>query len=134
MVAIAVERGVTLFDSAARYQDGEAEQVLGRAIAPYRNDALVSTKDPVLPDAGPARAQIAASVEGSLHRLGVDTIDLFQVGVAALDQDVEELAEGLDVVRRGLVREVGVTNLPSWQLQRIARAAREARAPSSSRR
>jgi aryl-alcohol dehydrogenase-like predicted oxidoreductase len=131
MVAMAVERGVTLFDSAARYQHGEAEQVLGRVLTPYRNDTVVSTKDPVLPDAGPARAQIVASIEGSLRRLGVDTIDLFQVGVARLDQDVEELAEGLDdVVRRGLVREVGVTNLPSWQLERIAsRAGQAARAP-----
>ena len=131
MVAVAVERGVTLFDSAARYQDGEAEQMLGRALAPYRQRAVVSTKDPVFPDAGPARTQVAASVEASLRRLGVDTIDLFQVGVARLDQGVEELADGLDdVVHRGLVREVGVTNLPSWQLERIAATAgRETHAP-----
>jgi aryl-alcohol dehydrogenase-like predicted oxidoreductase len=131
MVALAVERGVTLFDSAARYQDGEAEQLLGRALEPYRHRVAVSTKDPVRADAGPARAQVVASVEASLRRLGIDVIDLYQVGVARLDQDVEELAEALDdVVRRGLVREVGVTNLPSWQLERVAATAeREAYAP-----
>jgi aryl-alcohol dehydrogenase-like predicted oxidoreductase len=85
----------------------------------------------VLPDAGPAGAQVVASVEASLRRLGIDVIDLYQVGVAQLDQDVEELAQGLhDVVRRGLVRQVGVTNLPSWQLERVAATVeREAYAP-----
>ncbi len=49
LVSMAVERGVTTFDSAGRYQDGEAETILGQAIAPYRDRVVISTKDPVLP-------------------------------------------------------------------------------------
>jgi aryl-alcohol dehydrogenase-like predicted oxidoreductase len=116
LVAMAVERGVTLFDSAGRYQDGQAEIILGRAIAPYRDRVVISTKDPVLPasEAGPVAAQIEANVEASSTRLGVETIDLYQVGVSRLDQGVDDLATGFDaVVRRGLVRAVGVTNLPA---------------------
>jgi aryl-alcohol dehydrogenase-like predicted oxidoreductase len=126
LVATAVERGVTLFDSAGRYQDGQAEIILGRAVAPYRDRVMISTKDPVLPasEAGPVAEQIAASVEASLARLGVETINLYQVGVSRLDQGVEDLAAGLDaVVRRGLVHAVGVTNLPSWLLERAAATA-----------
>jgi aryl-alcohol dehydrogenase-like predicted oxidoreductase len=126
---MAVERGVMTFDSAGRYQDGEAETILGQAIAPYRDRVVISTKDPVLPpgEGGPVGAQIQASVEASLRRLGVDAIDLYQVGVAQLEQGLDGIAEGLDaVVQRGLVRHVGVTNLTAWQLERIAAAAESA--------
>jgi aryl-alcohol dehydrogenase-like predicted oxidoreductase len=126
LVAAAVEHGVTLFDSAGRYQDGQAESILGRAIAPFRNRVMISTKDPVLPvsEAGPVAAQIEANVAASLARLGVEMIDLYQVGVGRLDQDVEGIAAGLDaVVRRGLVGAVGVTNLPAWLLERVAATA-----------
>lgn len=129
LVSMAVERGVMTFDSAGRYQDGEAETILGQAIAPYRDRVVISTKDPVLPpgEGGPVGAQIQASVEASLRRLGVDAIDLYQVGVAQLEQGLDGIAEGLDaVVQRGLVRHVGVTNLTAWQLERIAAAAESA--------
>lgn len=126
IVATAVDHGVTLFDSAGSYQQGQAESILGRAIAPYRDRVMISTKDPVLPDseAGPVAAQIEANVEASLARLGVETIDLYQVGVARLDQSVEGITAGLDaVVRRGLVGAAGVTNLPAWLLERVAATA-----------
>jgi aryl-alcohol dehydrogenase-like predicted oxidoreductase len=129
LVSMAVERGVTTFDSAGRYQDGEAETILGKAIAPYRDRAVISTKDPVLPpgEGGPVGAQIGASVEASLRRLGVDVIDLYQVGLAQLEQGLDGIVEGLDaVVQRGLVRYVGVTNLTAWHVERIAATAEAA--------
>jgi aryl-alcohol dehydrogenase-like predicted oxidoreductase len=129
LVSMAVERGVTTFDSAGRYQDGEAETILGQAIAPYRDRVVISTKDPVLPpdEGGPVGSQIGANVEASLRRLGVDAIDLYQVGIAQLEQGLDGIAESLDaVVQRGLVRHVGVTNLTAWQLERIAATAETA--------
>ena len=123
MVARAIDRGVNFFDSSGGYNGGQAEAFLGEAIRGRRERVVISTKDPVAPPAlgGPARAQIAANVEASLRRLGVEAIDLYQVGLTELDQELEGLALGLDdVVRRGLVRHVGVTNLPAWRLERLA--------------
>jgi aryl-alcohol dehydrogenase-like predicted oxidoreductase len=124
MVALAVERGVTLFDSAARYNGGTAETVLGAALRPYRDRVVVSTKDPVFPDAGPAPAQIRASVEGSLRRLNLEFLHVYHAGASRLDQPIGPIIDGLAaVVEAGLVRHVGVTNVPAWQLDRAAAAA-----------
>jgi aryl-alcohol dehydrogenase-like predicted oxidoreductase len=126
LVATALDAGVTLFDSSGHYNDGTAEAILGRAIGSRRDEVLLSTKDPVLPEreAGSVVSQIRANVEGSLRRLGVDVVDLYQVGVTRLDQPLEGIVEGLAaVVDAGLVRHVGITNFPAWQLDRLARAA-----------
>jgi aryl-alcohol dehydrogenase-like predicted oxidoreductase len=133
LVAAAADHGVTVFDSSGHYNDGQAEEFLGQAVKTRRDRVTLSTKNLVLPvaAAGPVRAQIAASVEASLRRLGVDAIDLYQVGVTDLDQPLDEVALGLDdVVRRSLVRHVGVTNLPAWRIERLAaRAERDGLAP-----
>jgi aryl-alcohol dehydrogenase-like predicted oxidoreductase len=126
IVAAAVERGVTLFDSAGRYNDGTAEEVLGAAVRPYRAQVSISTKDPVLPatDGGPVIDQIRANVEASLRRLDVEVIDVYQVGVVRLDQPLDGIVDGLAaVVDAGWVRTVGVTNVPSWMLDRLAGSA-----------
>ena len=126
LVAAAADHGVTVFDSSGHYNDGQAEEFLGQAIKTRRDRVTLSTKNLVLPvaAAGPVRAQIAASVEASLRRLGVDAIDLYQVGVTDLGQPLDEVALGLDnVVRRSLARHVGVTNLPAWRVERLAAGA-----------
>lgn len=126
MINTAIDHGVTLFDSSGHYNDGQAEMLLGRAVKPRRDEVVISTKDPVLPvaDAGPVRAQVAAGVENSLRRLGVEVIDIYQVGVWDLGQPLNDLAPALDdVVRRGLVRHAGITNLPAWRLERLAAIA-----------
>lgn len=126
MINTALDHGVTLFDSSGHYNDGQAETLLGQAIKRRRDEVVISTKDPVLPvaDAGPVRTQVAANVENSLRRLGVDVIDIYQAGVWDLGQPLDDLAPALDdVVRRGLVRQAGVTNLPAWRLERLAALA-----------
>lgn len=126
MVNTAIDHGVTLFDSSGHYNDGQAEVLLGQAVKSRRDEVVISTKDPVLPvaDGGPVRAQVAANVENSVRRLGVEAIDLYQAGVWDLGQPLDDLALALDdVVRRGLVRHAGITNLPAWRLERLAATA-----------
>jgi aryl-alcohol dehydrogenase-like predicted oxidoreductase len=128
LISVAIDHGVTVFDSSGHYNDGEAEIILGRAVRHRRDRVIVSTKDPVFldADAGPVREQVIRNVEASLRRLALDAIDIYQVGVldlARLGQALDEIGEGLDgAIGRGLVRHGGVTNMPAWCLERLSAA------------
>ena len=85
LIRSAYEQGVTFFDCAEVYGPFECERILGEAMAPFRNDIQITTKfgfgvDPVTGEwdftvtSQPDR--IRRAVEGSLHRLGTDRIDL----------------------------------------------------------
>ena len=79
-VALAAERGVNYFDTAAMYGNGESEKNLGRALAVLRPDVLIASKtrvDPAL--RGRIREAIFASADASLQRLRRDRIDVFQL-------------------------------------------------------
>lgn len=132
-VARALEAGITYFDTAPSYGDGRSEENLGRALRDLdaRDRVVVGTKVRLQPDdLHDPPAAIGRSIEGSLRRLGRDTVDLLQlhnpiagkesVGAfetasgRALDLDtvLESVAEGLHrVVRRGSARHVGITGL-----------------------
>lgn len=129
LINVAIDHGINVFDSSGHYNEGQAEIILGRAVRHRRDQVVISTKDPVVSEAeaGPVREQVIRNVEASLRRLAVDAIDIYQVGVMDLAQSLDEIGEGLDdVVRRGLVRHVGVTNVPAWRLERLS-AANESR-------
>ena len=84
LIDVCLDHGVSLFDTADVYSAGLAEQILGEAIKGKRNRLLISTKA-TFPmgdgpnDYGSSRQHILAAVEGSLKRLGVETIDLLQL-------------------------------------------------------
>jgi aryl-alcohol dehydrogenase-like predicted oxidoreductase len=75
-VAAAVDHGITLFDTASAYGNGESERLLGRALARHQGSVCIGTKSLAASyDPGYLRSE----VEASLRRLKVDRIDLFQV-------------------------------------------------------
>ncbi|MCC3764841.1 aldo/keto reductase [Glycomyces sp. TRM65418] len=124
MVDMALDAGVTMFDSADVYSDGASEEVLGRALKGRRDRALVSTKA-ALPtgdgpnDAGTSRARLIGAVETALRRLGTDYIDLFQLHAFDAGTPVEETVGALDdLVRAGKLRYIGVSNFAGWQLMK----------------
>ncbi|WP_067815947.1 aldo/keto reductase [Nocardia inohanensis] len=131
MVDIALEAGVTLFDTADVYSDGASEEVLGAAIRGRRDDLLISTKAslPTGPgplDAGSGRSRLIRAVEGSLRRLGTDHLDLFQLHAFDAGTPVEEVLAALDdLVRAGKIRYVGASNFAGWQLMKSLAAADE---------
>ncbi len=135
MVDIALEAGVTLFDSADVYSDGAAEEALGAALRGRRDRALISTKiglpvseDPR--DAGTSRSRIIDGAERALRRLGTDRIDLLQLHGFDAATPVEESLSALDaLVREGKVRYVGVSNFAGWQLMKALAAADRLRLP-----
>ena len=76
IVQRALDVGITLFDTAEIYAFGRSERILGQALGDRRSEAFLATKIlPVFP-IGPVVLQRA---RGSLRRLGVETIDLYQI-------------------------------------------------------
>jgi aryl-alcohol dehydrogenase-like predicted oxidoreductase len=131
LVDIALDAGVTMFDTADVYSNGVSEEILGKAIAGRRNSLLISTKasfrsGPGPDDVGSSRKHLTAACEGSLRRLGLDHIDLWQMhGFDALTP-IEETLETLDgLVRDGKVRHVGCSNFSGWHLMKSLALAGE---------
>jgi aryl-alcohol dehydrogenase-like predicted oxidoreductase len=124
IVDIALEAGLTLFDSADVYSGGLAEEILGRALDGRRGRALISTKatfrsgsDPN--DVGSSRHHLTRSVEASLKRLGTDYIDLFQLhGFDALTPVEETLNTLAGLVQSGKIRYIGCSNFSGWHLMK----------------
>jgi aryl-alcohol dehydrogenase-like predicted oxidoreductase len=76
---------------------------------------------------GLSRAHIMASIDGSLRRLGLDFVDLYQIHGVDRSTPLEQTMDALDdVVRSGKVRYVGFSNLPAWMAMK-ANALAEAR-------
>ena len=128
----ALELGVNWIDTAAQYGFGHSEEVVGRALAGLREGErpFVFTKggQPEGPNRTTLqslrRTSLRREVEGSLARLGVNAIDLYQIHWPIPDEDIEEGWAALaELKEQGLVRHVGVSNFDVAQLRRIQQIA-----------
>jgi aryl-alcohol dehydrogenase-like predicted oxidoreductase len=111
----ALERGITLFDTAEAYSAGRSEEILGRWIASRsaRNQIVLTTKVTLPLD----RARVIASAEASLRRLQAETIDLFLLHSWDANTPLEETLAALEtLVQSGKVRYVGCSNFAAGQL------------------
>jgi aryl-alcohol dehydrogenase-like predicted oxidoreductase len=124
LIDICLEAGLTMFDSADVYSDGESERVLGGAIKGRRDQVLISTKATFQVGKGPndlgsSRHHLVNAIEGSLRRLGTDYIDLFQLHGFDAQTPVEETLSTLnDFVRAGKIRYIGCSNFSGWHLMK----------------
>lgn len=131
-ICSAVERGITLIDTAPAYGFGRAEEVIGKALAEngLRHKVQIATKlglnwknGTVFRDSRPVR--IRKEVEDSLRRLRTDVIDLYQVHWPDLQTPIEETAKTLDDLRReGKILALGVSNYSPKQLDVFRAAAK----------
>src|SRR5512133_2037645 len=124
LVDVALDAGVTMFDTADSYSAGLAEEILGKAIVGRRQRLLISTKasfrtGPGPDDIGSSRKHLSAACEASLRRLGTDHIDLWSMHGFDSFTPVEETLEAIDeLVRAGKVRHVGCSNFSGWHLMK----------------
>lgn len=125
IVDAALEAGITFFDTADCYSNGESEKLLGAALAGRRDQAIVATKFGMEnggingPDLGArgSRRYVRMAVEGSLRRLGTDHIDLYQFHTPDRVTPLEETLEVLtDLVTEGKVRYIGCSNMRAWEV------------------
>ncbi|WP_235735476.1 aldo/keto reductase family protein [Nocardioides alcanivorans] len=134
-VRAALDSGITTFDTADVYANGRAEEVLGAALAGTRRESIeVFTKVyfPVGPeplgknDTGLSRKHILEGIDGSLRRLGMDYVDLYQAHRYDLFTPLEETMEAFaDVVRSGKALYIGVSEWPADKLRQAHALARE---------
>jgi aryl-alcohol dehydrogenase-like predicted oxidoreductase len=122
IVDIALEAGMTLFDSADVYSNGASEEILGAALEGRRDQALISTKLGL--NGGTSRHRLIPGVEAALKRLKTDRIDLLQLHAFDGTTPVEETLSALDdLVRSGKVLYVGASNFSGWELMKSLAAA-----------
>lgn len=120
----ALELGINFFDTSNMYSLGVSEEVTGRALREMANmeEVVLATKvyypmseRPNM--AGLSRKHIVQACEASLKRLGVDTIDLYQIHRFKSDVPIEETLAALDhLVQQGKVRYIGASSGYAWQM------------------
>jgi pyridoxine 4-dehydrogenase len=126
-----VERGVNFIDTADSYGPAVSESLIAEALHPYSSDLVIATKGGLIrpapdrwdPDCRPAHLKQAC--EGSLRRLKLDRIDLYQLH--AVDARVpfeDSIGAMVDLQRDGKIRHIGVSNVDLAHLQRARRTAR----------
>ena len=131
LIRLAVERGINFFDTANSYSDGTSEEIVGRALHDFarRDEIVVATKVRFgarrAPNIGGlSRKTILEEIDGSLRRLGMDHVDLYQIHRWDPDTPIEETMEALhDVVKAGKARYLGASAMWAWQFQRALHVA-----------
>jgi len=119
----AIDLGINFFDTANMYSLGESERVLGDALEDRREESVVATKvfhrmDEDNPHSGGlSRKAIEQELSNSLDRLGMETVDLYQIHRWDYDTPIETTMRALDdAVRRGQVRYLGASSMWARQL------------------
>jgi len=116
------DRGINLFDCADIYNQGRAEEFLGKLTSGCRNEVLITSKvtqksGPGENDSGSSRRHILLSVEKSLKRLNTDRIDFYFIHLFDPHTDMEGILRTLDdLVRQGKILYPGVSNWSAWQI------------------
>jgi aryl-alcohol dehydrogenase-like predicted oxidoreductase len=125
----AVERGVTFFDTAEVYGPFTNEELVGEALAPYRDQVVIATKFGFKhdPDKGPSPAvgvdsrpeQIKRVADASLKRLGVEAIDLFYQHRPDPNVPIEDVAGAVkELIQAGKVKHFGLSEASADLIRR----------------
>ncbi|MDH4146072.1 MAG: aldo/keto reductase, partial [Acidimicrobiia bacterium] len=130
VVDAAIEAGITYFDTAESYGQGQSEEFLGAALGARRDQVLVATKWGFTTGKDDLRGGdpkvIRTALEGSLKRLGMDYVDHYQLhrpdNQTAAAETLGCLAE---LQREGKIREIGCTHFTADELGSSAAAARD---------
>lgn len=123
-----VGAGGTLIDTAASYADGGSEELIGQLLGDVvpRDDVVLATKAGVFRSDGErrvatGRGALLDALDRSLHRLGTDHVDLWQVHIWSDQAPWEETLDALDhAVSSGRTRYVGISNYNGWQTAQAA--------------
>jgi aryl-alcohol dehydrogenase-like predicted oxidoreductase len=123
------DAGGTFIDTADVYSDGVSEEIIGRWLArqppEIRGQVVLATKGRFPRGAGPndvglSRRHLTDALDASLRRLGVDSVDLYQVHAFDPYTPLEETLRFLDdAVRAGKIHYVGLSNYTGWQVQKV---------------
>ncbi len=123
-MAASLQGGITHFDTAHAYGDGESERLIGRflaADASRRERMLLASKANLTDLTVEAMSQ---AIELSRNRLGIDLIDIYYIHWPITNADLRPWAEALETARmRGRIRAIGVSNFSIAQIEQVAEVA-----------
>jgi aryl-alcohol dehydrogenase-like predicted oxidoreductase len=126
LIRAAVDRGVTFFDTAESYGPWVNEELVGEALAPYRDQVVIATKfNSLFDETGKVLGQISrpeqvrAAAEGSLRRLRLETIQLYYLHRVNPDVPIEDIAGAVaDLVAAGKVQRFGMSEAAGSTIRR----------------
>ena len=125
VIRAAVERGVTFFDTAEVYGPFTNEELVGEALAPYRDKVVIATKFGFKIENGKQAGldsrpeHIKEVADASLKRLRTDRIDLFYQHRVDPDVPIEDVAEAVkDLIRAGKVKHFGLSEAGTQTIRR----------------
>jgi aryl-alcohol dehydrogenase-like predicted oxidoreductase len=131
-IRAAIDRGITLIDTAPVYGFGRSEEIVGKALAEggLRDQVQIATKvglswngSSIYRDSRGSRIRV--EVEDSLRRLRTEAIDLYQVHWPDLETPLEETARALEELQRaGKIRAIGVSNYSPAQMDAFRKIAK----------
>lgn len=120
IIESAIDNGITYFDTADIYDQGVNEEIVGKALKKYQNrdDIVIGTKvGNRLTDDGhmtwdPSKKHIKESVKGSLKRLGLNHLDLYQLHGGTIDDPLNETISAFDELKQeGYIRAYGISSI-----------------------
>ncbi len=122
----AYDQGINFFDTAPVYGFGHSEELIGKALKPFRDKVIYATKcglrwdknslSSIRKDA--SRNSILEEIDQSLKRLDTDVIDLYQVHWPDVETDQKETMETLmEIQEKGKIRHIGVSNYSAEQIK-----------------
>ncbi|RDL27612.1 aldo/keto reductase [Serratia sp. JSRIV001] len=123
-IAMCIDAGINLFDTADVYSAGQSEEILGQALGSKRHEVLVASKARFPMGSGPndaglSRHHLIRACEASLRRLNTDYLDLYQLhewdGITPVEETLRALE---DLVSSGKVRYTGLSNFSGWHLMK----------------
>lgn len=128
----ALDQGITLFDTADLYQNGQNEETLGRAFKGMRQAVTLATKvgnqwrsDGSGWDWNPTKAYILRAVEESLKRLQTDYIDLYQLHGGTIEDPIDETIEAFEQLQQqGKIRYYGISSIRPQVIREYANRSR----------
>jgi aryl-alcohol dehydrogenase-like predicted oxidoreductase len=124
IIARALERGLTFFDTANAYADGESERIVGRALRARRDGVQIATKCGIgkmgsKPE-GLSRARVLGALDESLARLGTEYVDVYYLHAPDPATPIEETLSAIaELFHAGKIRAFGVSNYAAWQVLEI---------------
>jgi aryl-alcohol dehydrogenase-like predicted oxidoreductase len=118
------DAGINFFDCADMYQNGRAEEILGRLMADSRDELVITSKAyfPTGPDRnarGASRRHLFEAIAASLKRLGTDHVDFYFIHRFDEETALEESLRALeDMTERGMILYPAASNFAAWQVQK----------------
>jgi aryl-alcohol dehydrogenase-like predicted oxidoreductase len=124
-----IEAGVVLFDTAEIYGSGESERIIGRLLAEdpsVRQRIVIASKFMPMPWKVAVGSSLVSAARASIERMGIESIDLYQLHAPISFRSHDALAEALATIHgEGLVKAVGVSNYSAKEVQSMDAALRK---------